>query len=144
MLYVFMNTCYIHKNMSVNVKIPFKNLEEVPIKSLFRNNSRYNFGVRDEQMRIKTNAVSQTTVIFDCQKIGRGIELTLEDRGIELRLCAPSSTSDLELFLDLISIAVQASTTKEIICEDEALSIEKSTRFANWLRLISLRHSILF
>lgn len=111
--------------MSVVVKIPFKNPEDIPVQELFYKDSHHAFGVRDDQMHIKTNAISQTTVIFDQRKIGRGVKLTFEEQGIELRLVAPSSTSDLETFWDLLQIAVRASNTREIICEDEALDVRQ-------------------
>lgn len=111
--------------MSVVVKIPFKNMQDIPVKELFYKDSHHAFGVHDDQMNIKTQAISQTTVIFDQRKIGRGVELTFEDQGIELRLVAPSSTYDLETFWDLLRIAVDASDAKEVICDDEVIAVDQ-------------------
>lgn len=108
--------------MPTSIKIPTAPASEVPLLELI-DPAKYAFGVRDMEGNFKLGDFAQTTVVFDKHKIGRGVELTFEDNFIEVRLCAPSATSDYELFVDLVEKLIQILNTKELICEEENLSV---------------------
>lgn len=114
--------CY-NIGMSTSVKIPTTPISKTPILQLI-DPKKYAFGYRDEQQKFHLADFAQTIIVFDKQRIGRGVELTFEETYIEVRLCAPSTSADYNIFVDLIESLIKILDVKELICEEEHFSIE--------------------
>lgn len=109
--------------MSTTVKFSTTPTSQIPIFQLV-DVEKYGFGYRDKQQKFHLADFAQTIIVFDKQKIGRGVELTFAEKCIEVRLCAPSTSADYDIFVDLIEQLTKTLNAKELICEEENISTE--------------------
>lgn len=112
--------------MSVEVSIPIKPKSDIKFVKIVENGDKhYGFGTRNGYDILEMLCPSPHIVVFDLQKMGRGVEVNFDERSIGVRLTTPCSTSDRDIFLYEIKTISKMAKAKEIICEDESYDISQ-------------------
>lgn len=109
--------------MSISVEIYSRSPIRIDLNEIC--GDRYYYGVRDMYDIVRRGAIDNYLVFFDFMERGRGVEfIFVSENKVELRINAPASTSDLELFMCLIDKLTRIVDTNEVICEGEVYSID--------------------
>ena len=90
--------------MSVCVRIKQKRLFRKPlsIKDII-NITGLSYGVFDGANVLRKNEIGDFTMIYDCNKLARGIELSIDGSYIQLILSLPTSLSEIKTFYQTIN-----------------------------------------
>lgn len=86
--------------MAVNVMIK-QNKKELTVEKI-ASLKGLSYGVADNNFCLNANEIDEYTILYDANRIGRGIELSFENENIWLRLSLPTTKSEICLFYDLI------------------------------------------
>lgn len=115
--------------MSVEVSIPVKTKSKINFEKIIENKGKpYGFGTRNGYDVLEMLCLSPNIVVFDFHKMGRGVEISFDERSIGVRLTTPCSISDRNIFLYEVKTISKMTKTKEIICEDESYDISQLHR----------------
>lgn len=110
--------------MSVNVRIQQKSLfrRKLGIEDIIKI-SKLSYGICDENYRLEPNQIGDHTLLYDNQKLARGIDVTLEKQDILLQLSLPTSLEEIQCFYDLIQKICKKINTSTFIRDEEIVSI---------------------
>ncbi|MDO4283208.1 MAG: DUF4299 family protein [Clostridia bacterium] len=111
--------------MSVNVKIEAQGLfkkrlsvqDIVTLKHLA-------YGISDENYRLIPDKIAEHTLVYDTKILARGIEVSFDHDSVLLRLCLPTSLSEINLFYQLIKDICKELKTKSFMRDEEKCNIQ--------------------
>lgn len=89
------------------------------IESLVSDNMA--FGVYENSYFLKEGIIGSPTVIFDKEKIGRGVEVDVEDGKWIFDSPVPSTNSDVELLFTLLQKAINLLGAKELVFNEKII-----------------------
>ena len=98
--------------MSVEVRIEPKGLfkKKVSFQDILSDGMAY--GIMDEDFRLIPNETGEHTVIYDPQRIARGIEVSFENTSVILRMNLPTSQEEIHQFYELVKRVCGLCRTK--------------------------------
>ena len=119
--------------MSVSVRIKQKSLfkKKLNIEEIIKL-TNLSYGVCDENYRIIQNEIAQHTLIYDKNRLARGIDISLDDTDVVLLLSLPTSPSEIRKFYEVIEIICNEFNTKNYIREEELVSIKDNEKFIKY------------
>lgn len=90
------------------------------------------YGICDENYRLIFNKIGKHTLIYDDEKLARGIDVSIEDSDIVLLLSLPTSSSEIRLFYKIIEKLCIKLKQKKYIREEDMVSIDDNERFIEY------------
>ena len=119
--------------MSVSVRIKQKSLfkKKLNIEEIIKL-TNLSYGVSDENYRIIQNEIGKNTLIYDKNKLARGIDISLNDTDVVLLLSLPTSPSEIRKFYEVIEIICKKFNTQNYIREEELVSIKDNEKFIKY------------
>ena len=116
--------------MSVNVRIKQKSLfrKKLNIEEIIEL-TNLSYGVCDENYRIIQNEITNHTLIYDKNKLARGIDISLDGTDIVLLLSLPTTPSEIRKFYEVIQIICNELNIQNYIREEEKVSIKDNDKF---------------
>lgn len=119
--------------MSVSVRIKQKSLfkKKLNIEEIIKL-TNLSYGVSDENYRIIQNEIAKHTLIYDKNKLARGIDISLDDTDVVLLLSLPTSPSEIRKFYEVIEIICNEFNTQNYIREEELVSIKDNEKFIKY------------
>ena len=116
--------------MAVDVKIKQKSLfkKKVTIKEIIEL-TNLSYGVCDEAYRLIPKEIGPRTILYDKNKLARGIELSLENNDIILRLSLPTTPKEIRCFYKIIETICKNFNTNTYIRNEETVQIEDNGTF---------------
>lgn len=87
------------------------------------------YGVCDENYRLIPNEIADHTLIYDENRLARGIDLSLEGTDIVFLLSLPTSSSEIKRFYEIIEKVCNKLKTKNYIREEENVSLDDNNKF---------------
>lgn len=119
--------------MSVSVRIKQKGLfkKKLNIEEIIKI-TNLSFGVCDENYRLIKNEIANHTLIYDENKLARGIDISLDDKDIILLLNLPTSSSEIRTFYDVIEKICNELNIKQYIREEETVSLNDKEKFIEY------------
>ncbi len=104
--------------MSVSVQIKQKKLfkKKLDIAEIVQL-THLAYGVCDEHFRLVENEIGEHTLIFDKQKLARGIDLSIEGKSLNLFLNLPTSKEEIRCFYKIIETICAYLGVEEYIRE---------------------------
>lgn len=119
--------------MSVSVRIKQKSLfkKKLNIEEIIKL-TNLSYGVCDENYRIIQNEIAKHTLIYDKNKLARGIDISLNDTDVVLILSLPTSPSEIRKFYEVIEIICKKFNTQNYIREEELVSIKDNEKFIKY------------
>lgn len=119
--------------MSVSVRIKQKGLfkKKLSIEEIIKI-TNLSFGVCDENYRLIKNEIANHTLIYDENKLARGIDISLDDKDIILLLNLPTSSSEIRTFYDVIEKICNELNIKQYIREEETVSLNDKEKFIEY------------
>lgn len=119
--------------MSTNVRIKQKSLfkkklEMEDIVAL----TGLAYGVIDDNYRLIRNEMAENTLIYDENRLARGIDLWLDGTDILLSLSLPTTRSEIRLFYHVITTICNEVGTKKYIREEDTVSLKDNERFVQY------------
>ena len=107
--------------MSVSVRIKQKSLfkKKLNIEEIIKL-TNLSYGVSDENYRIIQNEIGKHTLIYDKNKLARGIDISLNDTDVVLLLSLPTSPSEIRKFYEVIEIICKKFNTQKTILEKKS------------------------
>ena len=119
--------------MSVSVRIKQKSLfkKKLNIEEIIKL-TNLSYGVSDENYRIIQNEIGKHTLIYDKNKLARGIDISLNDTDVVLLLSLPTSPSEIRKFYEVIEIICKKFNTQNYIREEELVSIKDNEKFIKY------------
>lgn len=82
------------------------------------------YGVYEDAYRLEEGAKGFPTVVYDQEKIGRGVEVNVQRGKLTLDSLVPSTESDVEILFELMQRAIDLLGIKEIEFEDRKIKSE--------------------
>lgn len=119
--------------MSVCARIKQKSLfkKKMSIEDVI-NDINLSYGICDENYRLIFNKIGKHTLIYDDEKLARGIDVSIEDSDIVLLLSLPTSSSEIRLFYKIIEKLCIKLKLKKYIREEDMVSIDDNERFIEY------------
>lgn len=116
--------------MAVDVKIKQKSSfkKKVTIKEIIEI-TNLSYGVCDEAYRLIPKEIGKRTILYDKNKLARGIELSLENNDIILRLSLPTTPKEIRCFYKIIETICKIFNTNTYIRNEETVQIEDNETF---------------
>lgn len=116
--------------MAVDVKIKQKSLfkKKITIKEIIEL-TNLSYGVCDEAYRLIPKEIENRTILYDKNKLARGIELSLENNDIILRLSLPTTPKEIRCFYKIIETICKKLNTDIYIRNEETVQIEDNDTF---------------
>ena len=116
--------------MAVDVKIKQKSSfkKKVTIKEIIEI-TNLSYGVCDEAYRLIPKEIGKRTILYDKNKLARGIELSLENNDIILRLSLPTTPNEIRCFYKIIETICKIFNTNTYIRNEETVQIEDNETF---------------
>ena len=116
--------------MAVDVIIKHKSLfkKKVTIKEIIEL-TNLSYGVCDEAYRLIPKEIGPRTILYDKNKLARGIELSLENNDIILRLSLPTTPKEIRCFYKIIETICKNFNTNTYIRNEETVQIEDNGTF---------------
>ena len=90
------------------------------------------YGVSDENYRIIPNEIAEHTLIYDNNRLARGIDISLDDTDVVLLLSLPTSPSEIRKFYEVIEIICNKFNTQNYIREEELVNIKDNEKFIKY------------
>ncbi|MBQ8279333.1 MAG: DUF4299 family protein [Roseburia sp.] len=116
--------------MSVNIEIKqkglFKKKITVPEIAELENLS---YGIADGSYRLVPGEVGQYTILYNLDCIGRGIEVSIENDNVNLRLNLPTIPKEIKLFYRLTERICEKLKLKEFYRDEEKVNIKDAGVF---------------
>ncbi len=119
--------------MSVNVRIKQKSLfnKKLDIDKIIKL-TNLSYGICDENYRLITNEKAEHTLLFDENKLARGIDVSLEKSDIVLMLNLPTSSSEIITFYEVIAKICQELKIQNYIREEEQVNLSDNEKFIEY------------
>lgn len=119
--------------MSVSVRIKQKSLfkKKLNIEEIIKL-TNLSYGVCDENYRIIQNEIAKHTLIYDKNRLARGIDISLDYTDVVLLLSLPTSPSEIRKFYEVIEIICNKFNTQNYIREEELVSIKDNEKFIKY------------
>lgn len=116
--------------MAVDVKIKQKSLfkKKITIEEIIKL-TNLSYGVCDEAYRLIPKEIGPRTILYDKNKLARGIELSLENNDIILRLSLPTTPKEIRYFYKIIETICKNLNTNTYIRNEETAQIEDNDTF---------------
>ena len=116
--------------MSVTARIKQKSLfrKKLNIEEIIKL-TNLSYGVCDENYRIIQNEIANHTLIYDKNKLARGIDISLDGTDIVLLLSLPTTPSEIRKFYEVIQIICNELNIQNYIREKEKVSIKDNDKF---------------
>lgn len=116
--------------MSVNVRIKQKSLfkKKLDIEQIIKI-TNLSYGVCDENYRLIRNEKANHTLIYDENKLARGIDLSLDGTDIILSLSLPTSREEIRCFYCVIEKICKYLKIQDYIREEAQVNIKDNERF---------------
>ena len=90
------------------------------------------YGVIDDNYRLIRNEMAENTLIYDENRLARGIDLWLDGTDILLSLSLPTTRSEIRLFYHVITTICNEVSTKKYIREEDTVSLKDNERFMQY------------
>lgn len=119
--------------MSVTVKIKQKSLfkRKLSIHEMIQL-TNLSYGVCDENYRLIKNEIANHTLIYDENKLARGIDLSLDDTDIILLLSLPTSSSEIRTYYEVIEKICNELKIQNYIREEELVHVNDKEIFIQY------------
>ena len=119
--------------MSTNVRIKQKALfkKKLEMKDIVALTGLA-YGVIDDNYRLIRNEMAENTLIYDENRLARGIDLWLDGTDILLSLSLPTTRSEIRLFYHVITTICNEVGTKKYIREEDTVSLKDNERFVQY------------
>lgn len=119
--------------MSVNVRIKQKSLfkKKINIDDIIRI-SNLSYGVCDENYRLIENEKADHTLLYDKNRLARGIDISFDKNDILLLLSLPTTKKEIRMFYNIIEKICSELKLKNYIREEELVSIDDSEKFIKY------------
>ena len=119
--------------MSVSVKIKQRSIfkKKLNIEEIIKL-TNLSYGVSDENYRIIPNEIAEHTLIYDNNRLARGIDISLDDTDVVLLLSLPTSPSEIRKFYEVIEIICNKFNTQNYIREEELVNIKDNEKFIKY------------
>ena len=116
--------------MAVDVKIKQKTLfkKKVTIEEIIKLTG-LSYGVCDEAYRLIPKEIGHRTILYDENNLARGIEVSLENNDIILRLSLPTTSNEIRCFYDVIEKICKNLNTNTYIRNEEQVQIANNDNF---------------
>ena len=119
--------------MSTNVRIKQKALfkKKLEMKDIVALTGLA-YGVIDDNYRLIRNEMAENTLIYDENRLARGIDLWLDGTDILFSLSLPTTRSEIRLFYHVITPICNEVGTKKYIREEDTVSLKDNERFMQY------------
>lgn len=119
--------------MSVMVKIKQKSLfkKKLNIEDIIKI-TNLSYGVCDENYRLIPNEIADHTLIYDKDRLARGIDISLEGTDIVLLLSLPTSSFEIKKFYEVIEKICNELKIKNYIREEEKVNLKDNNKFIKY------------
>ena len=119
--------------MSTNVRIKQKALfkKKLEMKDIVALTGLA-YGVIDDNYRLIRNEMAENTLIYDENRLARGIDLWLDGTDILFSLSLPTTRSEIRLFYHVITTICNEVGTKKYIREEDTVSLKDNERFMQY------------
>lgn len=116
--------------MSVVVRIKQKKLfkRKLGVSDIV-NLTKLSYGYSDDNFRLVKNEFAHITLIYEEEKLARGIELSLEKNDVLLRLNLPTSIREIRKFYEIIGLICQSLKIDSYIRDDVEVSLSENEYF---------------
>ena len=114
--------------MSVNVEIKLEKM--IPIQEI-AGQFGLQYGVSDRNYCLEIGEVGDHMILYDPQKIGRGIEVSYEGTTLLLKMPLPTTKHEIKLFYDMIVKICIQNHVKEFIRDDEKMLLINAYNYLN-------------
>ena len=119
--------------MSTNVRIKQKSLfkQKLEMEDIIALTGLA-YGISDDNYRLIRNEMAENTLIYDENRLARGIDLWLDGTDILLSLSLPTTRSEIRLFYHVITTICNEVGTKKYIREEDTVSLKDNERFVQY------------
>ncbi len=116
--------------MSVTIRIKRKPLfgKKLNIEDII-DLSGLSYGVRDENFRLMPNKTAEHTLLYDKNRLARGIDLSQDGTDTVLMLNLPTAASEIKKFYEVTEKICNKLKTKTYIREGERVSLSDNYKF---------------
>lgn len=116
--------------MSVNIEIKQKGLfkKDITVEEIAKL-MNLSYGVSDDNYTLNRGKIGKYTILYDPKCIGRGIEVSFEEKNVIIRLALPTIPSEIKLFYSLAEKICQKLNVKEFIRDEELVKLENCYEF---------------
>lgn len=110
--------------MSVTVEIRQKSIFRKPLtlEDVIRL-SGLSYGTADENFRLIERETGNCTLLYDPEKLARGMELSVNENAISLKLSLPTSKAEIRRFYELVKLLCTTLKTKQFILEGQTQTL---------------------
>lgn len=110
--------------MSVTVEIRQKSIFRKPLtlEDVIRL-SGLSYGTADENFRLIERETGNCTLLYDPEKLARGMELSVNENVISLKLSLPTSKAEIRCFYELVKLLCTTLKTKQFILEGQTQTL---------------------
>lgn len=110
--------------MSVTVEIRQKSIFRKPLtlEDVIRL-SGLSYGTADENFRLIERETGNCTLLYDPEKLARGMELSVNENAISLKLSLPTSKAEIRRFYEVVKLLCTTLKTKQFILEGQTQTL---------------------
>lgn len=110
--------------MSVTVEIRQKTIFKKPLtlEDVIRL-SGLSYGTADENFRLIERETGNCTLLYDPEKLARGMELSVNENAISLKLSLPTSKAEIRRFYEVVKLLCTTLKTKQFILEGQTQTL---------------------
>ena len=119
--------------MSVNVRIKQKSMfkKRLNIDDVIKL-TNLSYGVCDENYRLIENEIAKHTLIYDKNRLARGIDISFDGTDIILLLSLPTSSFEIRKFYEIIEKICNEIKVKSFIREEETVNLKDKNKFIQY------------
>lgn len=110
--------------MSVTVEIRQKTIFRKPLtlEDVIRL-SGLSYGTADENFRLIERETGNCTLLYDPETLARGMELSVNENAISLKLSLPTSKAEIRRFYEVVKLLCSTLKTKQFILEGQTQTL---------------------
>lgn len=110
--------------MSVTVEIRQKSIFRKPLtlEDVIRL-SGLSYGTADENFRLIERETGNCTLLYDPETLARGMELSVNENAISLKLSLPTSKAEIRRFYEVVKLLCATLKTKQFILEGQTQTL---------------------
>lgn len=110
--------------MSVTVEIRQKSIFRKPLtlEDVIRL-SGLSYGTADENFRLIERETGNCTLLYDPETLARGMELSVNENAISLKLSLPTSKAEIRRFYEVVKLLCTTLKTKQFILEGQTQTL---------------------
>lgn len=110
--------------MSVTVEIHQKSIFRKPLtlEDVIRL-SGLSYGTADENFRLIERETGNCTLLYDPETLARGMELSVNENAISLKLSLPTSKAEIRRFYEVVKLLCTTLKTKQFILEGQTQTL---------------------